>query len=132
MYMYMCYSPFCSGHTILLKKMLNSYFYGLTLHGDYLYWTDRKNLSIRTVHKNTGNSLTTIVENLKHVRDIQFFSRSLSQQGKIKSVSKSKCPLDGVQYISCCRLLCIIFLLKFSHGVMKVYWHVPYLYQLLV
>lgn len=65
---------------MLLDPVPNSDFFGLTLYGDYLYWTDRENLSIWTVHKNTGNGLITILENLEHLMDVQVFSRS-HQQG---------------------------------------------------
>jgi hypothetical protein len=59
--------------------MSPSHFFGLTLHGDHLYWTDAESLSIQAAHKTLGDNVTTVIKDLKDVRGIQVFSRNSPQ-----------------------------------------------------
>lgn len=48
------------------RELLNSnlpHIFGLTLLGDYLYWTDWQLRSLSKVHKITGNALTKNLSN---------------------------------------------------------------------
>lgn len=49
--------------------------FGLTLHGDKIYWTDWQSKSIESADKLTGLGRSTLVDNLENLMDIHMFHR---------------------------------------------------------
>lgn len=49
--------------------------FGLTLHGDKIFWTDWQSKSIESADKLTGLGRSTLADNLENLMDIHMFHR---------------------------------------------------------
>ena len=49
--------------------------FGIAVHGEHVYWTDRKLDAILMANKETGEGVTTVRQNLEDLMDIHMFHR---------------------------------------------------------
>lgn len=58
-----------------------SLFFALSLHGDFLYWTDWYKKTVMTVHKSTGEGRRVVLTGVQFPADIEVGSYMRSTQG---------------------------------------------------
>ncbi|XP_027007977.2 low-density lipoprotein receptor-related protein 4 isoform X2 [Tachysurus fulvidraco] len=65
--------------------------FGLTLHGDKIFWTDWQSKSIESADKLTGLGRSTLVDNLENLMDIHMFHRHREAVQTACSVNNGGC-----------------------------------------
>ena len=63
---------------VLLQTLLDEglpHPFGIAVHGDHIFWTDRKLNAIQMANKLTGEGVTVLRDNLEDLMDIHMFHR---------------------------------------------------------
>ncbi|XP_071956697.1 low-density lipoprotein receptor-related protein 4-like [Antedon mediterranea] len=65
--------------------------FGITMYGDWLYWTDWQTESIELVHKSTGKGRRSFKENIAYLMDIKMISKSRQYGSNACAINNGGC-----------------------------------------